>query len=102
MFTHIFRNALSTIWKKGTSCAEKEEKIGPRPIFLYLLNESIWMKIRKNCLINQQMQTKKLNTNLQQKLLHKRRLLMFCCIYSFNIANQGELPLGRKHIILHL
>lgn len=48
------------------------------------------------------MQTKKLNTNLQQKLLHKRRLLMFCCIYSFNIANQGELPLGRKHIILRL
>lgn len=46
------------------------------------------------------MQNKKLNTNLQQKLLHKRRLLMFCFIYSFDIADQGELPLGRKHTIL--
>lgn len=93
------------IWKKKTSCAEKEEKIGLRPIFYIswiILYESVWMKIRKNCLSNQQMQTKKLNTDLQQKLLHKRRLLMFCYIYSFNIANQGELPLGRKHIILHL
>lgn len=83
----------------------KKKKSWPKTNFFILTewfcNLFKW-RLGKNCLSNQQMQTNKLNTNLQQKLLHKKRLLMFCCIYSFNIANQGELPLGRKHIILHL
>lgn len=93
------------MWKKETSCAKKKKKEKlAQDQFLYIdwfCNVYKW-RLEKNCLSNQQMQTNKLNTNLQQKLLHKRRLLMFCCIYSFNIANQGELPLGRKHTILHL
>lgn len=61
-----------------------------------------WNSCRKPAMgIKNQMQSStetQLNTDLQQKLLHKWHLLMFCCIYSFNIVKlQSELPLGRKH-----
>lgn len=104
----IFNTVLGMYWlwcERRKLPVLKKKKSWPKTNFFILTewfcNLYKW-RLEKNRLSNQQMQTNKLNTKLHQKLLHKRHLLMFCCIYSFNIANQGELPLGRKHIILHL